>query len=69
MTRHTAAGIDIGPNTTRLLIIAPEGRQLERHMSFTRLGEGVDKNGYLLPEAIERTLDTLKDYANLLDLS
>ena len=36
-------------------------------MRITRLGEGVDASGYLLPEAAERTLDVLREYRALMD--
>src|SRR3954470_22666011 len=64
------AVIDIGSNSTRLLVAEVEdGRvhELERHSVVTRLGEGVDKNGELADRAIERVLDVLADYRELID--
>ena len=60
------AAIDVGTNSTRLLVAeeAPGGfRSLERRMTITRLGEGVDRRRALDPGALERTLRTVADYA------
>lgn len=62
------AAIDVGTNTTRLLVaetIASGYRDLDRRLVFTRLGEGVDAAGALLPEAIERTLRAIGDYCSI----
>ena len=40
----------------------PAGEPILRLMRITRLGEGVDRSGLLLPEAIERTLAVLREY-------
>ena len=61
------AAIDIGTNSTRLLIvdyIDCEYNILERDLITTRLGEGVDKNGYLNKKAIKRTIEALEIYNN-----
>lgn len=57
------AAIDCGTNSTRLLVIDSAGRELVRHMRITRLGAGVDATGELAPDAIDRTLAVLEDYA------
>lgn len=60
--------IDIGTNSTRLLIAAREGetlRPLNMEIQVTRLGQGVDKNRILQPEAMERTIKALECYQNL----
>jgi exopolyphosphatase/guanosine-5'-triphosphate,3'-diphosphate pyrophosphatase len=61
-----AASIDIGTNTTRLLIaeIAPDGSytSLVRRAVITRLGEGVSQSGLFTERAIERTEEVLRDY-------
>jgi exopolyphosphatase/guanosine-5'-triphosphate,3'-diphosphate pyrophosphatase len=57
--------VDIGTNSTRLLIADVEdGRitELDRRTEVTRLGEGVDANGALAPEAIDRVLAVLDEY-------
>ena len=65
------ASIDIGTNSTRLLVAEPgdDGglRPTERLMQITRLGKGVDKTGRLDPEAIERTVATLREYREVMD--
>jgi exopolyphosphatase / guanosine-5'-triphosphate,3'-diphosphate pyrophosphatase len=66
-----AAVVDIGTNSTRLLIadIDPDGSatDLLRQSRVTRLGAGVDSHGGLSPEAIERTCSVLADYRELID--
>ncbi len=59
------AAVDIGTNTTRLLIAEVEGdrvRRLDRRSIVTRLGQGVDAGRRLLPEAIDRTVSVLAGY-------
>lgn len=69
MTASTGAvaALDCGTNSTRLLVAAPDGTVLERHMRITRLGEGVDATKHLAAEAIERTLGVLREYRRLMD--
>lgn len=62
----SVAAIDIGTNSVRLLVLDEQGRELERHMHITRLGEGVDQTGQLAPGAIQRTLKVLTQYAEKL---
>jgi len=59
------AAIDIGTNSVRLLIADEAGRELERPMRMTRLGQGVDVTGVLASDAIERTLLVLRQYREL----
>ena len=64
MTR--VAAIDVGTNSTRLLVAeeAAEGfRSLDRRMTITRLGQGVESRRLLAPDALKRTLATIADYA------
>jgi exopolyphosphatase/guanosine-5'-triphosphate,3'-diphosphate pyrophosphatase len=61
------AGIDIGTNSVRLLIADERGRELERPMRITRLGQGVDVTGELADAAIERTVAVLAEYRTLMD--
>jgi exopolyphosphatase / guanosine-5'-triphosphate,3'-diphosphate pyrophosphatase len=69
-----AAAVDIGTNSVRLLIGEMGGggsddvslRTLHRLMTITRLGEGVDRNGALKPEAMARTAATLRSYRELM---
>jgi exopolyphosphatase/guanosine-5'-triphosphate,3'-diphosphate pyrophosphatase len=62
----TVAAIDCGTNSTRLLI-TDGTRTIERLMRITRLGQSVDKNRALAPEAIARTVATLEEYRGVMD--
>jgi exopolyphosphatase / guanosine-5'-triphosphate,3'-diphosphate pyrophosphatase len=66
-----AAVVDIGTNSTRLLIadVEPSGAvtDLLRLSRVTRLGERVDSGGGLCEAAIERTCAVLGDYRQLID--
>lgn len=71
-TEHLrTAVVDIGSNSTRLLVADVEdGRvqaELERRSTVTRLGQGVDANGSLSDEAMQRVYETLEDYRELID--
>lgn len=68
MTAPVAA-IDCGTNSTRLLIAGPGGETLDRRMQITRLGQAVDKTGRLAPDAVERTVNVLRDYRRAMDAS
>jgi exopolyphosphatase/guanosine-5'-triphosphate,3'-diphosphate pyrophosphatase len=66
------AVVDIGTNSTRLLIADVDRAQgsvtdLLRKSRVTRLGAGVDSGGTLSEEAIERTCAVLADYRELID--
>jgi exopolyphosphatase/guanosine-5'-triphosphate,3'-diphosphate pyrophosphatase len=59
------AAIDLGTNTTRLLVAdVDDGRvaELHRETRITRLGEGVDARRRLLPAPIARVRNVLVDY-------
>jgi len=60
---------DVGTNSTRLLIAdVDDGRvtaELERRTKVTRLGAGVDKDGTLREDAMERVYATLSEYHEL----
>ena len=59
------AAIDIGTNSTRLLVADVEAGRIEdldRETRITRLGEGVDKRRRLLPVPIARVRNVLSDY-------
>ena len=67
--RHAAqvrvAAVDLGTNTTRLLVADVEDgarEELHRETRITRLGEGVDARGRLLPVPIARVRNVLTDY-------
>ena len=67
------AVIDIGSNSTRLLIAdLGEGRvtdELERRSVVTRLGTGVDANGQLQDDAMERVYSTLDEFKEAIERS
>jgi exopolyphosphatase/guanosine-5'-triphosphate,3'-diphosphate pyrophosphatase len=70
MTR--VAAVDIGTNSVRLLvgdIDAPAGplTTIDRRMTITRLGQGVDASRRLALEAVERTLAVLREYHEAID--
>jgi len=59
------AAVDLGTNTTRLLVgRVTDGRveELHRETRITRLGEGVDSRRRLLPLPIARVRNALTDY-------
>jgi exopolyphosphatase/guanosine-5'-triphosphate,3'-diphosphate pyrophosphatase len=65
----TFATIDIGTNTTLLLVARVEATGaitvLENRAEITRLGRGIGAGGALGAEGIARTLDALRAYAAL----
>jgi exopolyphosphatase/guanosine-5'-triphosphate,3'-diphosphate pyrophosphatase len=70
MTPERVAAIDCGTNSIRLLVadVTEAGvSELTRLMRIVRLGQGVDATGRLAPEAIERTLAAIREYADLID--
>lgn len=63
------AAIDIGTNTTRLLVgEVSGGKVLPRNiiMRTTRLGEGLQETGLLKETAMQRTIDVLQEYCHFL---
>jgi exopolyphosphatase/guanosine-5'-triphosphate,3'-diphosphate pyrophosphatase len=61
------AAIDCGTNSTRLLVADDDGRTLERLMTITRLGQGVDATRALSADAMARTVAVLRDYRTVMD--
>jgi exopolyphosphatase/guanosine-5'-triphosphate,3'-diphosphate pyrophosphatase len=62
--------IDLGTNSTRLLVAdVDDGHvdEVERKLTITRLGEGVDERRKLLPIAIARVRNVLSDYRRELE--
>jgi len=63
--------VDIGTNSTRLLVCERDGDriadELERESTVTRLGAGVDSDGRLSDEAMDRVYATLDRYRELID--
>lgn len=66
MDSNPVAAIDIGSNTTRLLIARFKNGYIEklfRDHKITRLGEDIARNGGVLsPEAISRTVSAIKGF-------
>jgi exopolyphosphatase/guanosine-5'-triphosphate,3'-diphosphate pyrophosphatase len=63
------ASIDIGTNSTRLLIADYQKNKfipLKRKMKITRLGEGLDEKGIILDSSAEKTLDAVIEYNDLM---
>jgi exopolyphosphatase / guanosine-5'-triphosphate,3'-diphosphate pyrophosphatase len=62
------AAIDCGTNSIRLLVsdVTADGVMVDvvRRMTIVRLGEGVDRTGLFSAEAIARTLEALRSYAD-----
>jgi exopolyphosphatase / guanosine-5'-triphosphate,3'-diphosphate pyrophosphatase len=65
------AVVDIGSNSTRLLIAAIDDArvtdELVRHSEVTRLGAGVDTDGRLREDAMQRVFTTLDGYQAQID--
>ena len=73
MSRRVAA-VDCGTNSLRLLVadVDPDRAELTdvvRRMEIVRLGQGVDATGRLAPEALERTIGVLREYAAVIAAS
>ena len=70
MTEGVVAAVDCGTHSTRLLVARarPDGslETLERLMTVTRLGAGVGRTGRLDPASVERTLEVLRRYRDVL---
>ena len=66
------AVVDIGTNSTRLLIADVDAMtgavgELDRRSTVTRLGVGVDRSGVLSEEGMARVFATLDEYAAAID--
>src|SRR5215213_808356 len=65
---YRVAIVDIGTNSTRLLIAEVADRrvaEVERRSTVTRLGRGVDLSGRLSDEAIEAVCEAVAEYVAL----
>ncbi len=60
------AAIDIGSNSTNLLIVDREGKTLERIVRSTRLGANIGTTGVLSADSMRRTLECLHEYESLI---
>jgi exopolyphosphatase/guanosine-5'-triphosphate,3'-diphosphate pyrophosphatase len=64
------AVVDIGTNTTRLLVAEREDGEiveLARRTIITRLGQGVDATGRLADEAMDRVAEAIAGYREVID--
>ena len=63
------AAVDLGTNSTRLLVADVNGdlREVVRRLRITRLGEGVDARGKLLPVPVARVRNVLAEYRRELE--
>jgi exopolyphosphatase/guanosine-5'-triphosphate,3'-diphosphate pyrophosphatase len=64
------AAVDLGTNSTRLLVADVEGGRLDeiaRRLTITRLGEGVDERRKLLPLPVARVRNCLAEYRRELE--
>ena len=65
-TAQPVAAIDIGTNSTNLLIADAQGNDIMREVHVTGLGRGVVHNNMLNEDAIARTIARLQHYATLI---
>lgn len=66
MRRHRAA-IDIGSNSTNLLVVDADGVDVVREVNVTALGERVATTRLLSDAAINRTLGVIERYATVVE--
>ena len=62
------AAIDIGSNTTRVLVAEPEGGQLRKVMeqrAYTRINKALDGNGAIRPEKVEEVAEVVATQVRL----
>jgi len=58
----TVAAIDVGTNSTNLLVIDDNGTEIARTITSTRLGEGLHVAGELSLDAMTRTIEVIASY-------
>jgi exopolyphosphatase/guanosine-5'-triphosphate,3'-diphosphate pyrophosphatase len=63
------AAVDLGTNSTRLLVADVNGSvdEVVRRLAITRLGEGVDERRRILPVSIARVRNVLSDFRRELE--
>ena len=62
------AAIDIGSNTTRVLVAEPQDGQLRKVMeqrAYTRIGKGASKKGKITAEKIAEVADVVNTQVRL----
>ena len=68
-SKDNFAVIDIGTNSTRMLIFRNDQGNLVRvnkSVRYTRMGQDVNRTGCLHPDAQKRNMDALEEYKNIL---
>ena len=63
----TAAAVDIGSNSVRLLVVDADLEDLHRESNVTGLARGVDAGGVISDEAIAETVDVIARYAAIIE--
>lgn len=66
MSNGNLAAIDLGTNSCRLTITNRKGFVIYRKTVATKLGEGLHSTGKFTPEAMERGLKCLAEYADIM---
>lgn len=61
------AAIDIGSNSTRLVVLDADGNDVVRTNKVTKLAAGVDVSRRLSAEAMDRAVDSLRAYKTIMD--
>jgi exopolyphosphatase/guanosine-5'-triphosphate,3'-diphosphate pyrophosphatase len=64
MSAHSVAVIDVGSNSVNLLVLDASGKELNRTVVTTRLGEALHSTGSLSQAAITRTVDTIATHVD-----
>lgn len=64
------AACDVGTNSCRLLVVEirkdEKQKVLHKEVITTRIGEGLERSGWLRPEAINRTLNCLETFVDIM---
>ncbi len=58
--------IDVGTNSTNLLIVDAHGTDIIRTITSTRLGEGLHTSGKISDAGLQRTIDTIAQYQEVM---
>ncbi len=60
--------IDIGTNSMRLLtadLVDGKLNDRKKYVNTTRIGQGVDENGFITEEAMKRNINAIKEYHDI----
>lgn len=64
MTQNVFAAIDLGTQSNRLLVADENGKELYKNIITTRLGEGMYAQMKFTPEAMERGINSFKEFSD-----